>query len=116
MLSTNHLHPSRLLAINLRSLQLRLPHSFSVVRRNEFLGLTLVVSTAELPCSVHYHPYGVCVQSSQRRINVIKYSRALIHVNVRSTTNVPETSSVSIIRVDVRSDRTSPILNISKSC
>jgi hypothetical protein len=29
------------------------------------LLLYLVGSTAELPCTVHYHPYGVCVQSSQ---------------------------------------------------
>jgi hypothetical protein len=27
--------------------------------------LYLVDSTAELPCKVHYHPYGVCVQSRQ---------------------------------------------------
>jgi hypothetical protein len=44
-LSTNLLQPSRLLAIDLRSLQLSFALSFSVVRCHEFLGLPLPLVT-----------------------------------------------------------------------
>jgi hypothetical protein len=48
-LSTNLLQPSRLLAINLRSLQLRLPLSFSIPHCHEYLGLPLAL----VPCGFH---------------------------------------------------------------
>jgi hypothetical protein len=48
-----------------------------------------------------------------QRINIIKFSRAFSCVNTRSKTNVSETSSVSIIRINVRSDQTSPSVGLT---